>query len=365
MSYYIRPENFIDDYIYVIDGLTAGFVEKGFKKIVSAGISSGLIATVITLFIVYFFYKVYHEKAPFEESIIAFSKLTFVFLLACSWGIFHKTLYVVLTDYPIYVSRLLTEVISTNTGGGGSSLNKIYVNGMEQVMVLLHSMGISIANVFLCILGAILILISTICFTVIALILLTIAKLTLAIYLVIAPYFIGMYLFDGTRGLSESWLKHTIGSALVPLFLGVGLALISVTADLSIVGVSGSAHALKSFGVNTAAGDGPSFSGILAYVCCSLCAVGIVWASKEMASSVTSSLTQSALGGGRSARGAARWLKEKNNEQREVKQSKEPNSQNKNQDKSALKAAVQKRQEERAKSAAIKQATANRRRRLA
>ena len=52
-----------------------------------------------------------------------------------------------------------------------------------------------------------------------ALFLIVLAKLAVAILLAVAPIFILLYLFTGTRGLFEGWLRQTISFALIPILL--------------------------------------------------------------------------------------------------------------------------------------------------
>ena len=128
--------------------------------------------------------------------------------------------------------------------------------------------------------------------TILALAILVIAKMTLAICLVLAPYFFFMYLFNGTKGLSESWLKFCIGSAITPLFLSVILAFTIVIADSSMSTISKNSHAI----IGAARAAPPSFSGITSYFCLSLITIGLVFKSSDMAATLTASLSQMTMG---------------------------------------------------------------------
>jgi type IV secretion system protein VirB6 len=367
LSLYIRPENFVDDLLHVIDELTAGFVEKGFTKIVSAGISSGLFVSVFTFYVIYFLYKVEHEKIPYEDCTKHLLKSLFVLTLSTNWDMFHRLIYQVFTTYPTHVSGLLLEVVSEISGYSSDiTLGSAFTKGMNQAFATFSSIGLSFRTAVLCFIGGLLILLGTFFFTMAALVIMVIAKLTLAIYLVLAPYYIWMYLFDGTRGLSESWLKHTLGSALVPLFVGVTLAFVVLLADLSIVNISNSGNLFHDYALSDGGSHAPSFSGIFVYFCCSVCSIGIIWLSTSMAASLTSSLTQSTLGGGRAAMAMGSAAKGKYDQRKYQRQKDKGKSSTNNQaQKSRLKSMVQKRVADRARSAAIRQATMNKRRRMA
>ncbi len=47
------------------------------------------------------------------------------------------------------------------------------------------------------------------------------AKIVLAFLLAIGPFFIGMFLFDSTRGLAEGWFRTTLAFALTPLAVNI------------------------------------------------------------------------------------------------------------------------------------------------
>jgi type IV secretion system protein VirB6 len=47
------------------------------------------------------------------------------------------------------------------------------------------------------------------------------AKIVLAFLLAVGPIFIGLFLFDATRGLAEGWFRVTLGFALTPLAVNV------------------------------------------------------------------------------------------------------------------------------------------------
>lgn len=285
----------------VVDKVTAEFVKTGYQEIVSHWLVSGLFASVFSLYVIYFLYKVKYEDIPYSDASKHLLKAVFVFSLALSWDFFYILVYRLTTDYPMQISEIVVSALKNSVGGsGGSSLGHLYDTGMDLSFEVLRSMSFSPKSIVTAFVGFVLMFLSTLIFTIIALGLIVISKFILAICLVLAPYFISMYLFNGTKGLSESWLKYTLGSALTPLFVGIVLALILILADLSLINI----HGGSTLGASNKA---PSFSGVVTFFCTSLISLGLLFKTTEMAASLTSSLTQMSMGsvGRRAAQGAS------------------------------------------------------------
>ena len=66
---------------------------------------------------------------------------------------------------------------------------------------------------------------------------LLISKLATALILGVGPIFIALFLFGGTRGLFEGWLRALVGFALVPLFLLTSLAMLLAMIDGTVATV--------------------------------------------------------------------------------------------------------------------------------
>lgn len=70
---------------------------------------------------------------------------------------------------------------------------------------------------------------------------LLISKLATALILGVGPLFIALYLFGGTRGLFEGWLRALVGFALVPMFLLTSLAMLLAMIDGTVATVEAEA----------------------------------------------------------------------------------------------------------------------------
>lgn len=270
--------------------VTAEFVKKGFQEIVHHWLATGLFASVFSLYWVLFLYRVKYEGEQFENITKDFIKSLFIFYIALNWDFFYIIGYRVATDYPLQISEIIVNTIKSSVGGNDNlTLAHLYDTGMNMAFTVLHSMGYSPSSVCLALLGFVLLFSSTLIMCITSLGIIVISKFVLAICLVLAPYFIVMFLFSGTKGLSESWLKFTIGSALTPLFVGIVLALVLVMGDLSLINIK-SQTALNS------AISAPSYAGIITCFCTSLICLGLLFKTTEMSAAITSSLTQMSMG---------------------------------------------------------------------
>lgn len=75
------------------------------------------------------------------------------------------------------------------------------------------------------------------------------AKIVLAFLLAVGPIFIGMLLFDATRGLFEGWLRATISFAIMPLAVNVfGAVLVMILAPFTEILVGNAAKKLFDMG---------------------------------------------------------------------------------------------------------------------
>lgn len=233
-----------------------------------------------------YLYQVLFDDIPYEEGARHLSKFTIAFLMAMNWDIFHNHIYLTFTTYPLYISKILVDTF--NQSGLGSiesgSLNDAFISGIKFARDLLSQMTVNPVTIFLCLLSAICIGLTTIIFTIGSLGLILMAKFFLSINLVIAPYFIFMYLFNGTRGLSQNWVQHCLNYSLIPVFVGLVLLLLLTVAKLSLDGAIVDSQ------------SGPSFLGILVYVVCSLGSLVVLKNISSYVGSLTSSMAQAALG---------------------------------------------------------------------
>ncbi|MBA4697723.1 MAG: type IV secretion system protein [Legionella sp.] len=278
----LSPENFINDLLNLVDTITGHFVQRGYQAITDDLKVSGLLSAIFLLYVVYQLVQVYYEQAAFSDTSKHLMKLFIVLALALNWDVFHRVIYNVVTNEPMHISKVLTTAYGQGSGGSSASLNDVWAKGSALTVALIHNLPFSPRGLFLGILAALMVFVSTLFFTMIALCYLVMAKFFVAIYLAIAPYFILMFLFRGTQGLTQAWIQSLLNYMLVPVFVSVVLLL---TMSLAVVLLD----------PMNAQGTGPGFPGCLMYFVAGLLSAYITYLVPQKAAALTSSLSLGAL----------------------------------------------------------------------
>ncbi|KTD32198.1 vir protein [Legionella nautarum] len=282
MDFKVAPETFVDDIIRIIDGLTAEFIKTGFNTIANHWLSSGLLDSILTLYVLYFLYQAKFYNTPLADATRHLVKVVFVFILSTNWSVFYILIYNVATNGPLQIIKLLLQGQGNTLPDG--SLNDTFITGIKQAMGLLANMPISFKGVVCSVFAAFFLILATFLFTLIALAIIIISKFYLAVYLALAPYFLVMFLFNGTQGLSESWVRACLSNALIPIFVGCVLLLTTVLAQSCM---------------NTASftgGKSPDFIGIILYFATALISAYLIKVTPEKAAALTSSLAIASAG---------------------------------------------------------------------
>ncbi|STX39294.1 type IV secretion system protein [Legionella feeleii] len=283
MDFRIAPATFINDILRIVDALTADFIKSGFEAIANNWLSSGLLTSILTLYVLYFLYQVQFYNTPPGDAITHLIKVCLVFLISTNWATFYVLIFNVATNEPIHIIKLL---LAGKAGSSDGSLNDTFTTGIAQAMSLLGHMPFSFKGVVCTILAAVLLLLGTFLFTMLALSLIVISKFYLAVMLALAPYFLTMFLFNGTKGLSESWVKSCLNNALIPVFVGCILLLTSLLAKACL-------HTGASV---TATPKGPDFAGVIIYFFASVLSAFLFKTIPEKAASLTASLAIAGAG---------------------------------------------------------------------
>ena len=282
MAFHLTLDNFINDVIGIVDEITVKFIESGYKAIAGHWITSGLMTSVLSMYVIYFFYQVKYHDIPISEATTHMIKMCVVFTVATNWEVFYVLIYNVVTNEPIAISNMLLS----SQGAGDGSLNSIFVNGMKKGFDLLTDMPFSLKGIVTCLLGGVLLIIATCLFTLSAMGLIIISKFYLSVLLALAPYFIMMHLFNGSKGLTESWIKEIINKALVPVFVGCVLLFTSTLAK-TCLNID-----TRGLGVDKS----PDFVGIILYLLCGLLSLFLFKIIPEKTASLTSSLAIAGAG---------------------------------------------------------------------
>lgn len=270
----VRLTHFIADILTLVDNLTANFVKTAFEAITQNWLVGGLLDSLLTLYVLHFLYQMKYQDLPFSECISHLIKVCIVFTLCTNWNVFYLLIFNVATNEPLHIATLLVH-----GAPGEGVLSTTFAQGIEQAMLLLGNMPMSLKGSLCALFAAGLLIFATFLFTLFALSLLVLVKFYLAVYLALAPYFIMMSLFGSTRGLSESWVKACLNKALIPVFVGCILLLTTKLATFSLSADSGFAN-------NTS----PDFVSVVLYVFSACISAYLLKTVPEKAASLTASL---------------------------------------------------------------------------
>ncbi len=280
----ISPKNFINDLLNVVDTLTGHFVERGYQAISNDIRVSGLLTSILVLYIIYHLALVYYDKEPFSGVAPHILKISLVFVLALNWDVFHRVIYNFVTNEPMHISKILIDAYGNVSDSHSASLNDVWVMGMDVVTSLFKNAPFSIKGFFIALFATLLIFTATLLFTVIALGYIILSKFFVAIYLGIAPYFILMYLFRGTQGMTQSWVQSLLNYSLIPVFVSVVMLF---TMSLAVV-------LLEPMASPDTEG-GPGLIGGAMYMIGALISAYMTYLIPQKAAALTSSLSMGAL----------------------------------------------------------------------
>lgn len=159
-----------------------------------------------------------------KTGVSLFLKMMIIYIILTQWSEFDKYFHDVFTNSPNMLVATVLQNHDNNTQTSiNSELDKIYFQGFEVARKIREQGGLtSIGPLFysVIIIATTLLMIGYVTF------ILVLAKVGVAILLVLAPVFIPMLLFSSTRGLFQSWLGNLINFALLPLLTYTLLVLV-------------------------------------------------------------------------------------------------------------------------------------------
>lgn len=275
-------ETLINDILKSVDSVTVDFVKNGFQQIHYYWISTGLLASIFTLYVLLYLYQMKYQDLPITEGLSRLLKFLVVFVLVTDWEVFYTLIFRVFTDEPLVIaSKLLPNQTSEN------AINQFFATGMQQGQALITNLPMSVKGIVIRVLSAILVFVATCLFFFYAIGLIIIAKFYLAVLLAIGPYFIIAHLFDATKGLTQAWTKACLNFCLVPIFVGAVMLLSTKLASNFL-------HPGTMLGAGPE--DAMSFAQILGYLFCSIISLYLFKTVPEKAASLTASLAMAGAG---------------------------------------------------------------------
>jgi len=142
-------------------------------------------------------------------------KLAFIYALVTNVGLLTTFLYNVFIDIPPSLINTIYASAGNNSSDIDQSMSVIFDKGLMAAGEISLDAGY---NVILHIYAAWIVLLTAIVTTVAAGYI-VLAKLAVAVMLALAPFFIMMYLFAGTKSLFEGWLRQILSFSLIPVLV--------------------------------------------------------------------------------------------------------------------------------------------------
>tara|TARA_R110002124_G_scaffold278874_1_gene451098 strand:+ start:5502 stop:6413 length:912 start_codon:yes stop_codon:yes gene_type:complete len=149
-------------------------------------------------------------------------KLAAIYVLVTNIGLLTMLVYATFIDIPASIVGALYDSMGENTGSINANMTQIYDHGIEAAQNISKKAGY---NVILHI-YALLITLLTVSVVMVAGGYIVLGKLAVAVLLALAPFFILLYLFNGTKALFEGWLRQILTFALIPVLVYALLLLI-------------------------------------------------------------------------------------------------------------------------------------------
>ena len=212
------------DVLAGIDAEVHDFARSGFEALTDP--VSSLMSMLLVLALAHALYSLTVTGAAgnFIQLIIRYA---LIWGVATSWSFFHVMFYDVITGTPDDVLKIIITATGLETGakGGVSALIVAFLDtGVKIGDQLIENSGIrtiAIALIGICILFLMLVIAAGV------ILVAGVSKIGIGLLTAIAPVFIAMLVFKGTRGFFDGWLRLVVGFTLTYLMamLSVGFLL--------------------------------------------------------------------------------------------------------------------------------------------
>lgn len=183
---------------------------------------------LLTIYIALLGYQLLLGRGGLRVTELPFAALKIGLILAflTSWAAYQAVFFNFLFDGPAEAMQaLLSPIAAQGSGFNGDVMGSIEsaFKDLSDAAGLYGGMASPSANILQGgpMLGSGLLWLSAIALLLVTLGLIVAAKIVLAFLLAIGPIFIGLFLFEATRGLFEGWLRATLSFALMPIAVNV------------------------------------------------------------------------------------------------------------------------------------------------
>ena len=204
-----------DSTLKMVDETIGDFVHKAYTNLVQGNETT--ITLAFTFYIVLLGYRFLTHSASSDLATLTRHGVVMlvVYGLIMQWSLYNTFFYNVFTGEPTYISVVLADSAGApTTETSAQALDNIYNTGVRAAGELFSQIELTSPQYAF---YALIVWFVTFVSCVFALCLLIYAKLALSIGLALGPIFLIFILWEGTKGLFESWIKKLVNFGLVPI----------------------------------------------------------------------------------------------------------------------------------------------------
>lgn len=214
-----------------IDTIILGFVQGSFGGV--AGTIQTLWRMMFVVFLAFYGYKIMISGQFLVSDLIGHClKLIVILVMATEWGTFFQYVYRMVTELPSDMAGQIMQAAATSLGShaqagdapsANAAISSFFDRGMAVADKILEGAKWSDFGLFL---YTSVVWAATVGLTGYAAYLILFAKIGMAVFLAIGPYFILMLIFNNSRVLFDGWLKNLLTFCFTQVFVYILLALL-------------------------------------------------------------------------------------------------------------------------------------------
>ena len=266
-----------------VDSIVERFIFAGYSALAASMLT--IFSIIFSIIIASFGFAMITGRvsSPVNEFVNNCVKVALVFALLSNWGFFASTVYSLLLSIPVEVVSALSKAIPTKSSifGGSleSSIQAFFNAGCDfSKKMLSQTSWTTIAPAIM----ALMVMILTLVVCCYATFLMILSKIGLSFCLVTAPIFMTMGLFSAGKGITDNWISHMIGFALMPIAVYCVLFFIFTINDISF-------DSIEKF-------DGSTFNVIMTYLFTCLLSIPLLSQSQSLMQSIARGFSLSSMG---------------------------------------------------------------------
>lgn len=259
MAFCAAPPNsgMVSSIIETVDCHIRALVHDSYRDLVGPNTWFATAFTgLLTIYIALLGYQLLFGRGGLRVTELPFAALKIGLILAflTSWAAYQTLIFDVLFDGPTEIMKVLLGPLAAQGSGFDGDVMAGVQSSFEDLSGaagVYGGMASPSANLLQGgpMLGSGLLWLSAIALLLVTLGLIIAAKIVLAFLLAVGPIFIGMLLFDATRGLFEGWVRATLSFAMAPLAVSVfGAVMLMILAPFLEVLVSNAGKRLFDMG---------------------------------------------------------------------------------------------------------------------